>query len=110
MMPRASAHVGQRLPLGNEALELVLVHPSVAVGVEHVHHLARYLGPPLGRDVPVRLVHQAVRALYLLGLPVAVAVVVVQREEGGGVEVADVVLLCRQIVSRLSAWWKIERL
>lgn len=93
VVPRPGAHIGQRLAFGNEALELLLVHPAVAVGVEHVHHLPRYLRLPLGRDVLVRLVSQAVGPLYLLGLPVAVGVVIVQREEGGGVEVADVVLL-----------------
>ena len=43
--------------------------------------------------VLVRLVHEAVRAQDLLGLPPPVAVVIVQREEGIGVEVGDVVFL-----------------
>jgi len=89
----ASAHVRQRLSLGDEPLKLVLVDASVVVRVEHAQHLLGHLRSPLGRHVLVRLVHQAVRPLYLLGLPVAVGIVVVQGEEGGGVEVANVVLL-----------------
>src|SRR5690348_16157078 len=93
MMSRPRAHVGQRLAVGNKSRKLRPVHATVVVGVEHAHDLARNLIAALRRDVPVRLVHQTVGALDLLGLPVTVGVVVVQREEGGGIELADVVLL-----------------
>lgn len=94
VVARAGAEVGQHAMLVvDEDVELVPVDDAVLVVVDEPQHLGDNLLLSLIRDVLVGLVHQPVRALDLGALPLAVRVEVVQRKEGGGVEVGRVVLL-----------------
>lgn len=88
-------HVGQGLAGVDEGVPLLAADVAVVVGVEQVQQLVRDLVDAALRDVLVGRVVQAVRLQQLRRVQVAVAVEVVQGEEGGGVEVAGVVFL----------WW-----
>jgi len=95
VMAGPGAHIGKGLALDiNKAHELFAADATVTVAINHVENLPRNAIAPLLRHVLVGLVHQAVRALDLVRLPDAVAIEVVQREEGRCVERARVVLLC----------------
>ena len=95
VVSRSRAEVRQCLAIEvDEVLELLTAHEAIVAGIQQVHELLDDLVPPFLRDVLVRFVEQAVRPQELLRVPVPVGIVVVQREEGGGVEVGYVVLLC----------------
>ena len=89
----AGTHVGQRLAVVHELRPLGLADVAVAVGVEEVEQGLEYLIAPALRDGLVGLVVEAVGAEELVALPLAVAVVVVEGEEGAGVPAVQVVLL-----------------
>lgn len=77
----------------DEAYELVLGDDTVAVVVDQVEDVADDLIPSLLRNMLVGVVHKAVCAQNFETFPCAIAVEVVQSEEGGGVEVLDVMFL-----------------
>ena len=88
------AHVRQGLALALDDVDkLIARDAAVAVLVEQRQDVAHDLVLADEGDLLVRLVHQAVCAQDLVVLPVAVAVEVVKREEGGRIEAGGVVLL-----------------
>lgn len=96
VVSRPRAHIRKRLLLDvDEAHELVLGDDAVVVVVHQVEDVADDLVSPGLGDVLVGIVHQAVCAENLEAFPCAIAIEVVQGEEGGGVEVLDVVFLCK---------------
>lgn len=94
--------VGQRLARLHVPVELVPADGPVAVRVHEGENVVDQLLLALLRHLAVRLVEEPVRPLDLLALPVAVLVVVVQREERVVVEVGNVVLLCAPYTCKLS--------
>ena len=104
MVARPGAHIRKRLLLVlDEAHKLVLGDDAVVVVVDQVEDVADDLVSPGLGDVLVGVVHQAICAENLKSFPCAIAVEVVQSEEGGGVEVLDVVFLCSNARDRLAA-------
>lgn len=95
VVPRSRAKVRQGAVLVvDEHLELVPVDDFVLVVIDQAQYLAHNLLLALLRHVLIGLIKQAVRPHDLLRLPQPVAVVVVEVEEGGCVEVGRVVFLC----------------
>lgn len=95
VVARPGAKVGQSAVLVvNKDLELVAVDHLVFVVVNQAQDFANNFLLALLRHVLVGLVKKTVRPHDLLGLPLAVAVVIVQLEEGGRVEVGCMVFLC----------------
>lgn len=76
----------------NKDLELVAIDHPILVIIDQAQNLGNNLLLALLADVLVGVVHEPVGAQDLGRFPLPVRVVVVQREEGGGVEVGDVVL------------------
>lgn len=77
----------------DEDVKLIPVDHAVLVVVDQAQNLVdNFLLARFGY-VLVRLIHEAICAENFAALPLAIAVVIVEREEGGGVEVGRVVLL-----------------
>lgn len=97
VMARPGTHIWEGLVLDvDEVHELIAGDKAVAIAVDQGHDMAAHDGLAVVGNMGIGWVHQTVGTLDLLGVPVAVAVEVVQREEGGGVELVEVVFLCRR--------------
>lgn len=92
------AEVGQRLSGVDIVHPLLAADREVGVLVEEAQQDVEDLVFPLLLHALVRVVEEAVRAHQLGGLPPAVAVVVVEGEEGVGVPALYMMLLCRMSV------------
>lgn len=99
VVSRPSAHIRQRLPLAQHAGKLLPLDRPVPILVQKRRQLIDYLPTALLRNALVRLIEEAIGGQHLLRLPDAVAVEVVEREEGRGVPLIEVVLLYYAIVS-----------
>lgn len=104
VVSRSRAHIWKRLALDlDEAHELVLGDDAVAVVVDQTKNVADYLVSPGLGNALVGVIHQAICAENLESFPCAVGIEVVQSEEGGGVEVLDVVFLWKEARAMLVA-------
>jgi hypothetical protein len=98
VVSRTSSHIRQSLAFVDEHDKLVARYGTGAIRVKQGQNLPRYLSPTLRRDVLVRVVIEAVGSQNFFRLPFAVAIEVVQQEEGGRIEIAYVVFLCALVL------------
>ena len=79
--------------------KLLSANQAIPILINHLYHSFNCLGLDVGGYRSCGLVFESVRCVDVVEVPGTAVVKVVQGEEGAGVEVRDVVLLCKVLVT-----------